>query len=54
MVDKKLATRYNLFVLEAVKAWIDPELAQAKTLHHCGFGRFVLDGEVLRLPSAMP
>ena len=54
VVDSKLATRYNLFVLEAVKAWIDPELAQAKTLHHCGFGRFVLDGEVLQLPSAMP
>jgi len=54
VVDKKLATRYNLFVLEAVKAWIDPELAQAKTLHHCGFGRFVLDGDVLQLPSAKP
>ncbi len=54
VVDKKLATRYNLFVLEAVKAWIDPALAQEKTLHHCGFGRFVLDGEVLQLASAKP
>ncbi len=54
VVEKKLAPRYNLFIVEAVKAWIDPKLAKAKTLHHCGFGRFVVDGEELRLRSAKP
>ncbi|HUO53133.1 MAG TPA: flavin reductase family protein [Rhodoblastus sp.] len=51
VVDRSLVARYNLFVLEAVKAWIDPARAKAKTLHHCGYGRFLLDGEELRLRS---
>jgi flavin reductase (DIM6/NTAB) family NADH-FMN oxidoreductase RutF len=52
LVDRALVARYNLFILEAVKAWIDPQRARAKTLHHCGYGRFLLDGEELRLRSA--
>ncbi len=52
LVDRALVARYNLFIVEAVKAWIDPERARAKTLHHCGYGRFLLDGEELRLRSA--
>ena len=52
VVDRRMAARYNLFVLEAVKAWIEPRRARAKTLHHCGYGRFLLDGEELRLRSA--
>ncbi|MCI4679137.1 flavin reductase family protein [Rhodoblastus acidophilus] len=52
VVDRQLVARYNLFILEAVKAWIDPGRAKAKTLHHCGYGRFLLDGEELRLRSA--
>ncbi|WP_296707302.1 flavin reductase family protein [Rhodoblastus sp.] len=54
VVDRALVTAYNLFVLEAVRAWIDPKKAKARTLHHCGYGRFLLDGEELRLRSAKP
>ena len=54
VVDKALASRYNLFILEAAQAWIEPKLAKAKTLHHCGYGRFVLDGESIKLKSAKP
>jgi flavin reductase (DIM6/NTAB) family NADH-FMN oxidoreductase RutF len=52
LVDRALVARYNLFILEAVRAWFDPERAKAKTLHHCGYGRFLIDGEELRLRSA--
>ncbi len=52
VVDRRMVARYNLFILEAVKAWIEPGRAKAKTLHHCGYGRFLLDGEELRLRSA--
>jgi flavin reductase (DIM6/NTAB) family NADH-FMN oxidoreductase RutF len=52
VVDRQLVARYNLFILEAVKAWIEPKRAGAKTMHHCGYGRFLLDGDELRLRSA--
>lgn len=51
VVDRTLVRRYNLFLLEAVKAWIDPARRDAKTLHHRGWGAFAVDGEILRLPS---
>jgi flavin reductase (DIM6/NTAB) family NADH-FMN oxidoreductase RutF len=54
VVDRTLVAAYNLFVLEAVRAWIDPKRAKDRTLHHCGYGRFLLDGEELRLRSAKP
>jgi flavin reductase (DIM6/NTAB) family NADH-FMN oxidoreductase RutF len=52
--DGRLASRYNLFVLEVLKAWTDPAQKRAKTLHHRGFGRFVVDGPTLRLRSKKP
>ncbi|MCW5771541.1 MAG: flavin reductase family protein [Rhodospirillaceae bacterium] len=53
VVDRRLVRRYNFFVLEVVKAWIDPAQKAAKTIHHRGYGDFVLDGRALRLPSRM-
>lgn len=54
VVDTRFVPKYNLFVLEVVQAWIDPRRRAAKTLHHRGHGRFVVDGETLRLKSGMP
>lgn len=51
--DASLVDRYDLFVLEAVKAWIDPARKNPKTLHHRGYGTFVVDGETIRLKSKM-
>lgn len=51
--DTYMVNRYNMFVLECVKAWENPKLAQAKTLHHQGYGRFALDGEVIKVKSKM-
>ena len=50
----RLVNRYNLFVLEVVKAWTDPAQKQPRTIHHHGFGTFVVDGETIRLPSRKP
>lgn len=44
---------YNLFVLEVVKAWVDPKQKNPKTLHHRGYGTFVIDGEIVKLKSRM-
>jgi hypothetical protein len=44
----------NLFVLEVVKAWTDPAQKQPKTIHHHGYGKFAVDGEMIKLKSRMP
>lgn len=54
VVDDTLVDRYNLFVLEVVKAWIDPAQTTPKTIHHHGYGSFVVDGETITLKSKMP
>jgi flavin reductase (DIM6/NTAB) family NADH-FMN oxidoreductase RutF len=51
--NARLVDRYNLFILEVVKAWIDPGQKNPKTIHHQGYGRFVVDGRMLKLPSRM-
>ena len=51
--DTKMVKDYNLFVLECVKAWENPALQDATTLHHHGYGAFTLDGERIKLKSRM-
>lgn len=54
VVNTRFVNRYNLFVLEGLKAWIDPARKNSKTIHHQGFGKFVVDGETIELKSKMP
>lgn len=51
--DTDMVEKYSLFVLEVVKAWIDPEVKTPRTLHHLGYGRFMMAGEVITLRSRM-
>lgn len=53
VANTRLVNQFNLFVLEVLKAWIDPKQHSPKTLHHHGYGRFVVDGEALKLKSKM-
>ena len=53
VMDSKLATQYNLFIVEVVKAWIDRSQKNPRTIHHQGYGKFVVDGEIIKLPSKM-
>lgn len=53
VVDGKMVDKYNLFILEVVKAWIDPAQKHPQTIHHQGRGVFAVDGETIRLPSKM-
>jgi flavin reductase (DIM6/NTAB) family NADH-FMN oxidoreductase RutF len=54
VVDTRLVNKYNLFLLEVLKAWIDPAQKNPKTIHHHGHGRFAVDGEMIQLKSKMP
>lgn len=51
VVDRRLVPDYGLFVLEVVKAWIEPARRTARTIHHLGRGEFMVAGRRFRLPS---
>jgi len=53
VVDTHMVNRYNFFVLEVLKAWVDPACRQPRTLHHRGRGEFMVAGETLKLASKM-
>jgi len=53
VVDSRMVNKYNFFVLEVVKAWIDPDQKNPRTLHHQGKGVFAVDGETIKLRSRM-
>ena len=53
VTDMRLVNKYNLFILEVLKAWIDPAQKNPKTIHHRGYGTFAVDGEIIKLKSRM-
>lgn len=54
VIDTRLVNAYNLFILEAVAAWVDPAQKNPKTIHHRGYGEFAVDGPIIRLKSTKP
>jgi flavin reductase (DIM6/NTAB) family NADH-FMN oxidoreductase RutF len=54
VVDTHLVNKFNLFVFEVLEAWTDPAQKNPKTVHHHGYGNFVVDGEQIRLKSRKP
>lgn len=53
IADTKMATKYNIFILQVVKAWIRPSKKKPQMIHHCGNGVFIVDGRTIKLPSKM-
>lgn len=53
LADTRLVNKYNLFILEVLQAWTDPKQKKPKTIHHQGYGTFVVDGESIKLKSKM-
>ena len=45
--------QYDLFVMEVTRAWVDPAVTEPRTLHHRGYGAFMVAGETVSLPSEM-
>jgi flavin reductase (DIM6/NTAB) family NADH-FMN oxidoreductase RutF len=54
LVDTRLVNKYNIFVLEVLKAWTNPAQKNSRTIHHRGYGTFVVDGKTIKLASKMP
>jgi len=53
VADTSMVSRYCLFIVEVVKAWIDPTVKNPQTLHHRGHGNFMVAGETIKLKSKM-
>ncbi|MGV8960871.1 MAG: flavin reductase family protein [Stenotrophomonas sp.] len=53
VVDTRMVRRYEQFVLEVVAAWVDTSNKDPPTLHHCGYGRFMVAGPSIQLRSKM-
>jgi flavin reductase (DIM6/NTAB) family NADH-FMN oxidoreductase RutF len=53
VVDASMVTKYNFFILEVLKAWIDPSKKRPRTIHHLGRGAFMVAGRTIKLRSAM-
>lgn len=45
VADTDMVERYNLFILEVTKIWVDTEKHEKRLLHHAGDGAFIVDGE---------
>jgi len=54
VIDTREVNRYGLFILEVLKAWVDPAKKHARTIHHMGRGAFMVAGKTIRLRSRMP
>jgi len=53
VTDARLVARYNFFILEVLKAWIEPSIKDPRTIHHRGKGAFMVAGETIKLRSKM-
>ena len=53
VVDTKMLAKYCMFVVEVVHAWIDPHIKNPQTIHHLGYGKFMIAGETIKLKSKM-
>jgi flavin reductase (DIM6/NTAB) family NADH-FMN oxidoreductase RutF len=53
IVDTSMVSKYGFLVLEVVKAWVDPKAKHPRTIHHLGYGSFMVAGETIKLRSKM-
>jgi flavin reductase (DIM6/NTAB) family NADH-FMN oxidoreductase RutF len=53
VVDATMASKYDLFILKVVKAWIAPSKKEPQTIHHRGKGYFMVAGKTIKLSSKM-
>jgi len=54
IADARMVVKYNFFVLEVLAAWTAASRKVPRTIHHKGYGSFMVAGRTIRLPSGMP
>jgi len=53
VVDTGLVKKYGFFVVEVVKAWVNPAVKNPRTIHHEGGKDFMIAGLRIRVKSEM-
>lgn len=53
LMDTAMVARYDFFVVEVVKAWVDKAVKNPRTLHHTGKESFMVAGEQIKIKSKM-
>jgi len=53
VIDTRMVKHYNLFMLQAVKAWVNDKRKEQRTMHHQGNGTFKVDGKTIDLRQRM-
>ena len=53
VVDTRMVTKYGFFVVEVVKAWIDPAVKNPETIHHEGGKDFMVASRRIKIKSGM-
>jgi len=53
VADSRMVEDYCFFVLEVVQAWINRATKWPRTMHHRGYGEFMIAGRRLKLHSKM-
>ena len=53
VADAAMVAPYSMFILEVVRARVDASVKTPHTLHHEGWGRFMVAGERIQLDSKM-
>ncbi|MEH2920979.1 flavin reductase family protein [Samsonia erythrinae] len=53
VVDDSWARRYNLWVLEVQRIWLDTSRRNVRLVHHQGDGRFSVDGDLIDFSEKM-
>ncbi len=51
VVDTRMASKYGMFVLQVLKAWVNPSIKNPKTIHHRGGPSFFIAGRAVKIPS---
>jgi flavin reductase (DIM6/NTAB) family NADH-FMN oxidoreductase RutF len=53
VVDTGMVQRYNLFILEVSRIWVDESRAERRLIHHAGDGAFIVDGDTADMRQHM-
>lgn len=48
-----MAKRYNMFILEVSKIWVDHDRHERRLIHHAGDGAFIVDGDIVDMRRHM-
>ena len=48
VVNMELTSKYNIFILEVVKAWIQPNKKEPKTIHNVGYEIFTINHSIIK------